>query len=153
MLDADLAEIYCIETKVLNQSVRRNKGRFPEDFMFILNESDLQGMRSQFVTASRAKRNITALPYAFTEHGVTMLASVLRSETAIKMNIAIVRAFIAMRQSIITANDVSAQLEHLKTRISNHDVQLNEIYTVIENLLDEKASQQDWKDRDRIGFR
>lgn len=153
MLDADLAEIYGIETKVLNQSVRRNKGRFPEDFMFILNESDLQGMRSQFVTASRAKRNITALPYAFTEHGVTMLASVLRSETAIKMNIAIVRAFIAMRQSIITANDVSVQLEHLKTRISNHDVQLNEIYTVIENLLDEKASQQDWKDRDRIGFR
>ena len=82
-----------------------------------------------------------------------MLASVLRSETAIKMNIAIVRAFIAMRQSIITANDVSVQLEHLKTRISNHDVQLNELYTVIENLLDEKASQQDWKDRDRIGFR
>ena len=153
MLDADLAEIYGIETKVLNQSVRRNKDRFPQDFMFILNESDLQGIRSQFVTGSRAKRNITALPYAFTEHGVTMLASVLRSETAIKMNIAIVRAFIAMRQSIITANDVSVQLEHLKTRISNHDVQLNEIYTVIENLLDEKASQQDWKDRDRIGFK
>ena len=82
-----------------------------------------------------------------------MLASVLRSETAIKMNIAIVRAFIAMRQSIITANDVSVQLEHLKIRISNHDVQLNEIYTVIENLLDEKASQQDWKYRDRIGFK
>ena len=153
MLDADLAEIYGIETKVLNQSVRRNKDRFPQDFMFILNESDLQGIRSQFVTASRAKRNITALPYAFTEHGVTMLASVLRSETAIKMNIAIVRAFIAMRQSIIAANDVSVQQEHLKTRISNHDVQLNEIYTVIENLLDEKVSQQDWKDRDRIGFK
>ena len=62
MLDADLAEIYGIETKVLNQSVRRNKDRFPQDFMFILNESDLQGIRSQFVTASRAKRNITALP-------------------------------------------------------------------------------------------
>lgn len=153
MLDADLAEIYGIETKVLNQSVRRNKDRFPQDFMFILNKSDLQGIRSQFVTASRAKRNITALPYAFTEHGVTMLASVLRSETAIKMNIAIVRAFIAMRQSIIAANDVSVQQEHLKTRISNHDVQLNEIYTVIENLLDEKVSQQDWKDRDRIGFK
>jgi phage regulator Rha-like protein len=153
MLDADLAEIYGIETKVLNQSVRRNKDRFPQDFMFILNESDLQVIRSQFVTALRAKRNISALPYAFTEHGVTMLASVLRSETAIKMNIAIVRAFIAMRQSIVTANDVSLQLEYLKTRISNHDVQLNEIYTVIENLLDEKASQQDWKDRDRIGFK
>ena len=91
MFDADLAEPYAVETKVLNQAVRRNKDRFPQDFMFILNESDLQGMRSQFVTASRAKRNITALPYAFTEHGLTMLASVLRSETAIKMSIAIVR--------------------------------------------------------------
>ncbi len=91
MLDADLAEPYAVETKVLNQAVRRNKDRFPQDFMFILNESDLQGMRSQFVTASRAKRSITALAYAFTEHGLTMLASVLRSETAIKMNIAIVR--------------------------------------------------------------
>ncbi len=91
MLDVDLAEPYAVETKVLNQAVRRSKDRFPQDFMFILNESDLQGMRSQFVTASRAKRNITALPYAFTEHGLTMLASVLRSETAIKMNIAIVR--------------------------------------------------------------
>ena len=96
ILDADLAELYGIETKALNQSVRRNKDRFPQDFMFILNEKDLQGMRSQFLTASRAKRNITALPFAFTEHGVTMLASVLRSEIAIKMNISIVRAFVTL---------------------------------------------------------
>lgn len=105
------------------------------------------------MTASRAKRNITALPYAFTEHGVTMLASVLRSETAIKMNIAIVRAFIAMRQSIITSKDFSAQLEYLKNKISNHDVQLNEIYTVIENLLDDNSKQRNWDDRERIGFK
>lgn len=153
ILDADLAELYGIETKVLNQSVRRNKDRFPQDFMFILNEKDLQGMRSQFVTASRVKRNITALPFAFTEHGVTMLASVLRSETAIKMNIAIVRAFIAMRQSIIASTDFSAQLEYLKNKISNHDVQLNEIYTAIENLLDNNSNQKSWDDRERIGFK
>ena len=153
ILDADLAELYGIETKALNQSVRRNKDRFLQDFMFILNEKDLQGMRSQFVTASRAKRNITALPFAFTEHGVTMLASVLRSETAIKMNIAIVRAFIAMRQSIIASKDFSAQLKYLKNKISNHDVPLNEIYTVIENLLDNNSNQKSWDGRERIGFK
>jgi hypothetical protein len=151
MLDGDLAELYAVETKVLNQAVRRNRHRFPEDFMFIISDEEYSNLKSQIVTSSWGGKRKPAT--VFTEHGVTMLASVLRSETAIKMNIAIVRAFIAMRQSIITANDVSVQLEHLKTRISNHDVQLNEIYTVIENLLDEKASQQDWKDRDRIGFR
>ena len=107
MLDFDLAELYGTETKALNQSVRRNNGRFPEDFMFKLNESEWRAMRSQIVTASREKRNISALPYAFTEHGVTMLASVLRSEVAIKMNIAIVRAFVAMRKAIVDLKDVS----------------------------------------------
>ena len=82
-----------------------------------------------------------------------MLASVLRSETAIKMNIAIVRAFIAMRQSIIASKDFSAQLEYLKNKISNHDVQLNEIYTVIENLLDNNSNQKSWDGRERIGFK
>lgn len=153
MLDADLAELYGIETKVLNQSVRRNKNRFPQDFMFVLNEKDFQGMRSQIVTASRAKRNITALPYAFTEHGVTMLASVLRSETAIKMNIAIVRAFVAMRRSIMDIKNVSEQLDFIKERIGAHDVQLNEIYTAIENLLDNNSNQKNWDSRERIGFK
>lgn len=111
----------------------------------------MQNLKSQIVTSSWGGKRKPAT--VFTEHGVTMLASVLRSETAIKMNIAIVRAFIAMRQSIIEANDVSAQLEYLKNRISNHDVQLNEIYTVLENLLDDKANQQDWQNRDRIGFK
>ena len=151
MLDGDLAELYAVETKALNQAVRRNKHRFPEDFMFRINDDEYNNLKSQIVTSSwGGKRKPSTV---FTEHGVTMLASVLRSETAIKMNIAIVRAFIAMRQSIIAANDVSAQLEYLKNRISNHDVQLNEIYTVLENLLDDKANQQDWQNRDRIGFK
>jgi len=151
MLDGDLAELYAVETKALNQAVRRNKHRFPEDFMFRINDDEYNNLKSQIVTSSwGGKRKPSTV---FTEHGVTMLASVLRSETAIKMNIAIVRAFIAMRQSIIAANDVSAQLEYSKNRISNHDVQLNEIYSVLENLLDDKANQQDWQNRDRIGFR
>ena len=95
MLDADLAELYGIATKVLNQAVRRNKDRFPEDFIFRISDSEYSNLKSHFVTSSwGGKRKPTS---AFTEHGVTMLASVLRSESAIKMNIAIVRAFIAIR--------------------------------------------------------
>jgi len=153
ILDADLAELYGIETKGLNQSVRRNKDRFPQDFMFILNEKDLQGMRSQFVTASRVKRNSTALPFAFTEHGVTMLASVFRSKIAIKMNISIVRAFVAMRKSIIDIREISDQLSLLREKIGNHDVQLNEIYTAIENLLDNNSNQKSWDGKERIGLK
>ena len=110
-------------------------------------------MQSQIVTASNKKRNISVAPYAFTKHGVTMLASILRSETAIKMNIAIVRAFIAMRKSVNDLKDLSGQLEHLKEQISNNDIQLNEIYTAIENLLDDNSNQKTWENRERIGFK
>ncbi len=128
MLDADLAELYGIATKVLNQAVRRNKDRFPEDFMFRISDSEYSNLKSHFVTSSWGGKRKPAT--VFTEHGVTMLASLLCSETAIKMNIAIVRAFIAMRQAIIGINDISIELEDLKIKISNLDVQLNEIYSV-----------------------
>ena len=152
MLDFDLAELYGIDTRSLNQAVRRNLSRFPGDFMFRLTETEWIQMMSQFVISSQKKRKKSSEPLAFSEHGVTMLASVLRSETAIKMNIAIVRAFVAMRRSIVEIKDVSDQLALIKERIGAHDVQLNEIYTAIENLLDNNATQQDWQDRDRIGF-
>jgi hypothetical protein len=108
MLDADLAELYGIATKVLNQAVRRNKDRFPEDFMFSISDSEYSNLKSQNVTSSWGGKRKPAT--VFTEHGVTMLASVLRSESAIKMNIAIVRTFIAMRQAII---GISIQLDDL----------------------------------------
>ena len=99
MLDFDLAELYKVETKVLNQAVKRNPKRFPASFMFQLTHDEWENMRSQIVTASgQHKRNINAKPFAFTEHGVTMLSSVLRSDTAIQMNIAIVESFIALRK-------------------------------------------------------
>ena len=150
MLDFDLAELYGIPTKVLKQSINRNIKRFPEDFMFIINDLEFQNLRSQFVTSSWG--GIRRNPVALTEHGVSMLASILRSEVAIKMNIAIIRAFVAMRKAIVELKDVSGQLEFLKNRIANHDAQLNEIYTAIENLLDEKVNQKNWQDRERIGF-
>lgn len=153
MLDFDLAELYDVGTKVLNQAVKRNQGRFPEDFLFQLTQTEWNDMRSQFVTASQKKRNAGIMPYAFTEHGVTMLASILRSERAVKMNIAIVRAFIALRQTLLQHKELAEKLEQLRAevaeRIGEHDAQLSAIYAAIENLLNEK----DWADRERIGFK
>ena len=99
-------------------------------------------MRSQIVTSSQKKRRTDLLPYAFTEHGITMLSSVLKSERAIKMNIAIVRAFVALRKFAIQYDDLLEQLRQLKERVGNHDAQLNQIYDAIENLLDEKDEEK-----------
>jgi hypothetical protein len=109
--------------------------------------------RSQFVTSSARFRKKAALPYAFTEHGVSMLASVLRSEKAVQMSIAVVRAFIALKQYVSRQDSLSQQLQEIRDRLGEHDVQLNSIYYAIENLLDEKVAEKKWKDRDRIGFR
>ena len=153
MLDFDLAELYEVETKVLNQAVKRNEERFPKDFMFRLTVEEWQDMRSQIVTASPDKRNTKATPFAFTEHGVTMLASVLRSEKAIKMNIAIVRAFVALRQFAINYKELAEQIKELKGTVDNHNGQLNQIYNALENLLDEKVSHKKWQQREPIGFK
>ena len=173
MLDFDLAGLYEVETRVLNQSVKRNTDRFPEDFMFRLtvkewnlmmsqfvissaqhNESeDINKMMSQNATTSQAKRKITSPPFAFTEHGVTMLASVLKSERAIKMSIAVVRAFIELKKSASQYKELSEQLELIKHHLGEHDAQLNGIYEAIENLLDDKVEKQTWQNRKRIGFK
>jgi hypothetical protein len=115
MFDFDLASLYQVETKVLNLAIKRNTERFSKDFMFRLTEkewknipSNSDGYWSQFVTSSYTHRGAAYLPYVFTEHGVTMLASVLRSERAVKMNIAIVRAFIAMRKFVLKYKDIAA---------------------------------------------
>ena len=109
--------------------------------------------QSQFVTASKKFRKKVALPYAFTEHGVSMLASVLRSEKAVQMSIAVVRAFIALKQYVVRQDGISQQLQEIRDRLGEHDVQLNGIYEAIENLLDEKVGQRNWEDRERIGFK
>ena len=117
MLDFDLAVLYEVETRILNQAVKRNIERFPKDFMFKLTKKEWDSMSSQFVMTSSVKRPKTALPNAFTEHGVTMLASILRSNTAVKMNIAIVRAFIALRKFAIQYKDILEQLDGLREKI------------------------------------
>jgi hypothetical protein len=110
-------------------------------------------MWSQFVTTSPHKRRKGNLPYAFTEHGVTMLASVLRSPNAVKMSIEVVRAFIALKQFALQQGTNDTKLQQIEDRIGEHDVQLNHIYDAIENLLDEKAAERHWEERERIGFK
>jgi ORF6N domain len=138
MLDFDLAALYEVETKVLNQAVKRNSDKFPEDFMFRLTVNEWEFILSQNVTSSQKHRG--TIPYAFTEHGVTMLASVLRSKKAIDMNIAIVRAFIAMRHFANSHKELFEQINDLRkemqTRLGEHDTQLGAIYDALENLLD-----------------
>ena len=111
-------------------------------------------LRSQNVTLEAGRGKFPKyLPFAFTEHGVTMLASVLKSEKAVKMNIAIVRAFIALRELALNYKELGLQFNELRTRIGDHDAQLNQIYNAIENLLDEKIDKKRWEERERIGFK
>jgi phage regulator Rha-like protein len=168
MLDFDLANLYEVPTKVLNQAVKRNLKRFPKDFMFRLTVAEWQNMRSQNVTtyeisdsdtmrsqnvtASQDKRNTKVTPYAFTEQGVAMLSGILNSEKAIHMNIAIMRTFVEVRKILYRQNDLKEQMREIKERLGEHDVQLQQIYDAMENLLDEKAAQRKWEDRPRIGF-
>jgi len=164
MLDFDLASLYEVETRVLNQAVKRNIERFPEDFMFQLTATEWESIRSQIVTSS-GESNLKSqfvtsswggtrkLPSAFTEQGVAMLSGVLRSEKAVEMNIAIMRAFVDIRKILLKQSNINEQLKEIKERIGEHDVQLNELYDAMDNLLDEKIAQLKWKDREKIGFK
>jgi len=153
MLDFNLAPLYGTETRTLKQAVKRNIERFPKDFMFQLNKSEWQELITIGDNLPEGVKFSPALPYAFTEHGVTMLASVLKSKKAIQMNIAIVRAFIALNQFALNYKNLADQIKELKDTTSNHNGQLNHIYNALENLLDIKAEEKKWEDRERIGFK
>jgi ORF6N domain len=154
MLDFDLAELYEVETRVFNQAVKRNIENFPKDFMFSLTQKEFADLMSQIVISRSQWGGTRKLPFAFTEHGVAMLASVLKSEKARKMNIAIIRAFIALRKLAIRNDELINLMGELKNRIDEHDVQFAGIYDAIENLLDDKINkQQSWENRERIGFK
>jgi hypothetical protein len=115
MLDSDLAELYQVRTKALNQAVRRNIDRFPEDFMFQLSETEFANWRSQIVTSNpAAKMGLRRPPYAFTEHGVAMLSTMLRSDRAITMSIAVIRAFVRLRELMAAHKDIAVRVEKLE---------------------------------------
>jgi phage regulator Rha-like protein len=166
MLDRDLATLYQTETKVLNLAVKRNPKRFPNDFMFQLTKEEFEALRLQIETLEKTENPLRLqietsnkrggnryLPYAFTEQGVAMLSGVLNSERAIDMHVAIMRAFIEIKKVVLRQNDLKEQMREIKERLGEHDAQLNQIYDAMENLLDEKAAQRKWEDKERIGFK
>jgi hypothetical protein len=133
MLDDDLAELYDVQTKVFNQAVRRNRNRFPSDFMFRLTDREYDSLRSQIVTLNSGRgRHRKYLPYAFTEQGVAMLSSVLRSNRAVKVNIEIMRAFVRLREVLATHKDLAAKLEVMEKK---YDAQFKVVFDAIRQLM------------------
>ena len=153
MLDFDLAFLYEVDTKTLNQAVKRNIDRFPSDFMFRLTQKEWEVMISQNVISSTVNRRKDATPFAFTEHGVAMISGVVKSEKAVKMNISIIRLFIEMKRVLIKNASIKGQLQEMREKIGEHDIQLNKIYDTIEHLLDLSIAKVKWDDRDKIGFK
>ncbi len=151
MLDYDLAELYEVETKVLNQAVKRNIDRFPDRFIFRLTIEEWYFMRSQIVTASEQnKRNNSVTPFAFTEHGVTMLSSVLKSQKAIQINIAIIDAFISLKEYALTHDELSKKLKSLENK---YDKQFDDVFEAINYLLKKDSQEKQLKNRDNIGYK
>ena len=148
MLDRDLAELYGVETKVLKQAVRRNIARFPEDFMFELTKEEFRNWRSQFVTSNQDKMGLRYSPMAFTEQGVAMLSSVLKSERAIEVNVAIMRTFVHLRKIIATRRELARKLEELEGRLGKHDEQFKVVFDAIRALMEEPEKPR----RKKIGF-
>jgi hypothetical protein len=147
MLDFDLASLYEVETKVLNQSVKRNIKRFPIDFMFQLTKEEWQTMLSQIVmTSEQIKRNITITPYAFTEQGLAMLSGILNSDVAINVNINIMRAFVMIRQYALNYQDLATKISALE---QNYNKQFTNVFEALDYLTNEKAIEEN---RPAIGF-
>ncbi len=127
MLDRDLAELYNVETRALNQAVRRNIDRFPEDFMFVMTDDEMNAWKSQIVMSNSIRMGMRRPPVVFTELGIAMLSSVLRSETAIQVNINIMRAFVAIRHAIGAWQGVNLKVEQLSHKVDNLNARVDEI--------------------------
>ena len=148
MLDSDLAELYEVETKHLNQAVNRNLKRFPADFMFQLTDDEFQNLKSQFGTSSWGGKR--KLPYAFTEQGVSMLSGVLHSDRAISVNIQIMRIFARVRQMLVDNTELRLEIEKIKTRLDNQDKNMEIVFRYLDELLENTAKP---KPRNQIGYR
>jgi hypothetical protein len=153
MIDRDLAELYGVETRRLKEQVKRNRSRFPEDFMFELTKEEMEEWRNHFGNSNREIMGLRIPPFAFTEHGVLMLASVLNSERAVQVNIQVVRIFTRMREMLLTHKDILIKLEQIESNISEHDDKIMLIFEYLKQF--EKAKQEDleYKTRPRIGFK
>lgn len=135
MLDADLAELYHVPTKRLNEQVKRNRRRFPKDFMFRLTAGEVSALRSQFATSNEKRGGRRFLPYVFTQEGVAMLSSVLGSDRAIQVNIAIMRAFVRIRELATGHREILQRIDRLERKYEHHDSELANVFAHIRRLM------------------
>ena len=135
MLDKDLAELYGVKTKTFNQAVKRNIERFPADFMFRLTKDELENWRSQIVTSNADKMGLRRPPYAFTDYGILMLSSVLRSKRAIQVNIVIMRVFVKFREMLSARKELADKISELEKRMEKKDKEIQAIFEVIRQLM------------------
>jgi ORF6N domain len=149
MMDSDLAEMYGVETKVLKQAVKRNMDKFPEDFMFEMTDTELSNWRSQFVTSNSIKMGLRYKPFCFTEHGVLMLSSVLRSKQANEVNIRIMRVYSKMKELLMLNKDILLKLEKLESTSDKHDKDIKIIFSYIKKLIEQPVKEK----TTRIGFK
>ena len=149
MLDSDLAELYNVETKRLNEQVKRNIKRFPEDFMFQLSEKEYAVLKSQFAT-TRQWGGRRTLPYVFSEHGILMLSSVLNSDRAINVNIQIMRIFTKVRELLSDNLTIKLDIEDIKKKLINQDKNIELVFTYLDELIEKQDSP---KPRNQIGFK
>jgi hypothetical protein len=147
MLSHDLAELYQVETKVLNQQVKRNPGKFPERYMFRLNQREYQSLRSQNVTLKWGEHSKYP-PYAFTEHGILMLSSVLRSERADKVNMLIVDTFVKLNEMLLTHKDILMKLEEMERKVAGQDEKILMIFNYLKQFIKEQETP-----RKQIGYK
>jgi hypothetical protein len=150
MLASDLAELYNIETRVLNQSVNRNLKRFPPDFMFQLSENEYSSLTSQIVMSKKGRGGRRVLPFVFTEHGVLMLSSVLNSDRAIEVNIQVMRIFTKIRQMLFDNTELRLEIEKIKSKINSQDKSMEIVFRYLDEMIDRKVEPQE---RKRIGYK
>lgn len=147
MVDRDLADLYGVPTKRLNEQVRRNQKRFPEDFMFQMTKKEFEDWRSQFATSKGDRMGLRKQPYVFTQEGVSMLSGVLHSDRAVSVNIAIMRTFVKLRETLTLHKELSAKLKELERKVEGHDASIHAIFEAIRRLM-----QEDTKPKERMGF-
>jgi phage regulator Rha-like protein len=135
ILDTDIADLYGVPVKVLNQQVKRNRERFPADFVFQLTSKEDEVLRSQFVTSKQGRGGRRYAPYAFTEHGAIMAATVLNSERAVQMSVFVVRAFVRLREMLATNRKLAGKIDELENRLDTHDSTIQDLIEAIKELM------------------
>ena len=155
MLDEDLAELYGIETRLINQAVKRSPERFPGDFMFQLTENEYDSLRSQIVISKKGRGGRRYLPMVFTEYGVLMLSSVLNSPRAIQVNIQIMRLFARIRQMLSDNTELRLEIEQIKKKVNNHDQNIEIVYSYLDELAEkyDKSTKEKPETKNKIGFK